>query len=663
MKIRDDVKTALFCAGLALSSLVAGCASETQDAQSILKSGSTQKNAANSGAIEVLLSNDFNILPNPVFNPTVQVSSPQVAVVVNSTNTTVPVNSTGPANQGIVANDPNNNNTPIPTQAPSSVGAGNLVLTVNDTGVFVPSGQVNNASLAGVNTSTATVWTATTPDHKFAYTFSGVQTYPQTINSTAPGADANTTAALNIVAAKASGTANATVTVNATALPIFQRGFFGENQIRTFRTSEIGVFSLPPFFLSINNFSLNNSFTYGIVHPSGSFLYAFGDVLSAGQAGTLTSAVEQPPAQDRIVIDPNNRTIVTANNATTVQFFTKTFSSNSTIGNRGFIQIYSINRATGELTQIGGLSLPAGMATPRHAVFGPNGSDLFVSAYSVANGSTVANNGAVLHYALDRAVVGNSTVLTGTLGAGPTETFLVGRGAMGLAFSQGFRRLYVACQLDSVSLTGAGSLGVPTGVSGGGSVRAFKVDANTGNLTREPANDLVVPAGGDAVNGVGVNATLNFPGFISANPVLDVLYVANSGPVPNLQTDIEQPSIDPDTGTVASIVVNSTIVGGGNLTRIGLTKGITNRDNYRTINADPSGALVFTQSTASPVLYKLGALTASAEKKGIQTGGFTVFKVLGNAALSAIGQAVVQTTPVFPISSDLYLVPPQAPTQ
>lgn len=676
MKLSQYTRGILIASTLALSTLVTGCGTNSTDPNSTLQAASQQSNPATAGAIQILLLNDFGSVPTLAVNTQFQFAS---------TNLSDPNSKLAGQNATTFVSE----SIPDPIQPPaiaitnSTVFAGNLVLTKDDFGLYNPSGSLTNSTV--VNTAEpTTVWTAVTPDHLFAYEVSGLQTYTQSILVDAPSNITAINQFVNTTYPVATAGPNNTTAITNTSTPVFQRGFFGQTSIYGVRVSEDGTFTTPPSGQDSTIYK-DSTFYYGLVHPSGSFLYVFGDVFGEGQVGdvsTFQGYVPEPAALDTAVIDvnptPNDPTdptspvvVAQAGGTNQVQFRAHSVSSGLTRFNRGIVQVYSLNRNSGAYNYLDSFFLPAGISAPKYAVFGPGGNDLYISAYKVAGDATTAggNNitqpasrGALVHYKLQTSTAvgtfGTSTVTTGIAGTSSgvisatdggrvsEQTILLPYGSLGLAFSQGFKHLFVANQLDGFNPSPVNSTFFSANC---GSMSGLDVDTTTGNVTLNSAIGVPFTAGGNG---------LSYPGYIVANSVFDYIYVSNNGGTLNLQTDAGQARFIPPNLAIAyvsSLLVDS--ANAGKLTLRNGARGSITDINLQTVSTDPSGSFVYAVAGAAPPPYDLSGTAyntrniAEAQATGYK-GNMVAFKISGDGF--AGGTDLNFGTTTYPVSGTFY---------
>ncbi len=517
-----------------------------------------------------------------------------------------------------------------------TVTIGNIGIAFNDQGAFSLSGTISPT--AGEVSSDPnfgpTVHTAISPDRKFAYAISSVGVVPQALNITAPAVSTPASNVINATVANITIANTTTVSaVNTEQTRVTSYGAYGSNRVTTLAVDQSnGALVPPPFSLNTRLFGTQGTFTYAAVHPSGSFLYIFGDDLTVNVAGTNPNVAEiDAPFTDTVSYHfdtnaaPNVFINGTVGNATAVPpiapipanitFVPVAESSGRTIGRRGFVIKANLNRATGqpdfvtsEITR-----LPAGFATPNHAVFGPNGTDLYLACYNVATGAVGrrVNAGAVLHYKLSTS----GSAITGSLPVAPTAQVVLPGGTHSLAFSQGSRRLYASCQVD-------------------GSIRCLTIDPNTGALARQISGDLV-----------GLAA----PGSMVAHPTFDRLYVAESS-----QSNVGLPAGSVSGGRAIKVLgINSST---GVLSQLfSETLTMPNTRQLGSITIDPNGLVLYSHGGSEGLPSLIGDATTTSFRNDIgevgvhkinADGSTRLVDILGLTGHGRLGEVYKLATPL-----------------
>lgn len=607
MTIKQYAMGALLCASLASTALISGCSnSDGRSADSLL--------APTAGA------NPFPAVTNSTL---LQFFNSGFASTVGNVNLLVD----GPSSSTTAIHAPQS---ALPQVTNGAVTLGNLTYLLNDKGIPAMSGTIFPASgqAAGVNV-TSVFSTVITPDHKFAYALSSVQRTPRLANIT-PTVSNTTQAAANATAIAIAG-ANATATVNATAVGILTEEFGGETTLQTLAVNpKTGVLEAPPFALNTRIFNTNVNLRGAVVHPNGDYLYLFGDRLSNNVSGAVPGVVEvDGPVQNQVSY---NITVGDARNQVnngTVFFVPRATSDGKALGRKGFILKFTLQRSTGEPldTTLQAYDLPDGVASPTTAVFGPGGKDLYFACYNgSSNANGRANNSSVLHYRLG---VGGTLPANPAGVATPTTTVTLPRGATGLAFSQGSKRLYATCQIGEATFAGGDgspNTGEPTG--GTGSIRCLSVDATTGAIARQASGDMV---------------GLAFPGEIVSHPVFDRLYVVENGRLFDTAgnaTAAGAATGSPVSGTAAVRAITIDSATGVLTTRDRLPRVSANQEFISSLNIDPTGQILVSKAWPSPLQVDPGAVSALINATGdvpqTQAGGYTSIQILADGTLKPI---------------------------
>lgn len=604
---------ALVCASLASVTLISGCASDSAAGQNTAGGSANSNFPAQTN------------LPKPALFLNSFGSRPTTASAKVNGNTTTVFPVSGPVNVPTVSS---NYASFIDGPTGSLITGGLIPQTRTDGGALNISGVISVGLVGGTATRGTLVSSAISPDGLFHYALSSAVRDNVFENVTAVNPETATVNALLPWAANLTGVApaNTSVTfVNNVTTPIFGRSITGINELEISRVdSAVPSLGAPPFALSRKGLGVATSFSVNkvAVHPSGSYLYILADNEGVGPVNTpaIVGGVEDtiPPAaqNDTLTFTPGSNNFTISNGTSIVNLIPVATASGQRVTSRGFVMIYDIDRNTGEPidASLRRIFLPAGCAHPRDLAFGPNGTDLYISCYEVANdpATRVANASAVLHYRLSN---------TGDIAAAPTSRVDLPRGAFGLAFGQGFKRLYVSCQLSDAVFTGGvagvANTGIPTG--GTGSVRAVSVDPNNGTIALLPG---------------AVSGGLAFPSRIGAHPTFDRLYVVEDG---NLPTQFGQLTDPVTLGPV--FVANSAITALQADSTTGALSFINRQlanligfSFYRDVKVDPSGQVLYAISGGSP-LPAQAATTSNVS----QAGGAVVHKIASTAGFTPIG--------------------------
>jgi hypothetical protein len=645
MKKNNYLLTALLCTGLSVAGLLTGCngGGSGVDAPNTKGAVTTPISFGNDDKLQFIYSR---------FEPPTTLSDQTRLGDGNTTGfpadadfpqfvrqTTSPT-STFPPTLGLVVNS--NGTSRL---GGGNVTVGNVAVTRDDQGVLNLSGALTptGGTQASQPNLGPAVFTAVSPDRKFAYGISSVGIAAQAFNISAPplGDTANSVINATTLTVPTPAGTNATSIVNTTQTRVQSYGAFGANRATTMAINATdGTLQPPPFALNTQQFGTQATLNYAIVHPSGSFLYIFGDDITANVTNTNPNVVElDPPFVDTVTYQLNTTGLPnvvvagtpevladpaamppvagSAATASNITFVPVASSSGRTLGRRGFVMKVNINRTTGEPDFINRetISLPAGFATPNHVLFGPGGTDMYIACYSVANNpaNRSVSAGGVLHYKLSQA--GGS--VTGSLPAVPTGQFVMPRGTHSLALSQGSRRLYATCQID-------------------GSVRCLSVNPNTGALALQPSGDIL---------------GLTSPGPMVAHPTFDRLYVGEGR-----QTNIGGPA-----GTIGgaqSVKVLSVDSATGVLSQ--LFSGPVNMPNtnqLKSLAIDPNGQIIYAQGDAAGVPTIVGNVSTSpffgdvgevGVLKVAADGSFTLRDILGLPGYGRLGEVYKLVSPSQP---------------